>query len=280
MPRPLWITTVALVLMAGLPVRGEETGPLLAPPPDEESDREPPVSGDAEHLVSPAPSGGWANFLRELSQQVIPDEYEVRENWGNRTEVFSGFNVRGGDLVPRISKRTKRVKHGVWRRFRVRLINPEDRLTFEVRNLRIDAGGSPACDVFLSARLRCTANAECWNLGVKTGSATVQSDITLKAVAEFRIVGRQADPDDDSFFTEIIYTPDVADVRLRLTDLDLRRIGKVDGDVAEALGDASQKVVQRLVEDQEPHVRKQIREELQDADAEVRMLLPRAMLRQ
>lgn len=258
----------------------ERDGPLLARPPaagaelppDADTQApEPSVSGTA------APAGGWTNFLRDLSQEVIPDEYEVRENWGNRKEVFAGFNVRDGELVPRISKRTKRVKHGTWRRFQVRLIDPEERLWFEVRNSRLDAAGGLACEVVLSARLRCTANAEFWNLGVKTGSATVQSDITLKAVAEFRIVGRQLDPDDDSFFTEMEFMPQVDDVRLRLTDIDTRRIGKLDGDVAEALGDGSRQVVQHFVEEQEPKVRKRIARELADADATLRVPMPRAM---
>jgi hypothetical protein len=224
-----------------------------------------------------APRGGWTNFLRELSHEVIPDEYEVRENWGHKQEVFSGFNVREGDLLPRISKRTKRVNHGVWRRFKVRLIRP-DELRFEIRNTRLESAGGLSCEVLVSARLRCTANAEFWNRGVRTGSATVQSDVTLKAVADFRVVGRQADPDNDSFFTEMIYSPEVADVKLRLTDLDVRRIGKVEGDAAEALGDASLKVVQHFIEEQEPRVRKRLREEIESSDAELRVPVPRALI--
>ena len=259
----------------------EGEGPLLARPPAVEAE----LSPDNDSLVpepsvsgTPGPSGGWTNFLRDLSQEVIPDEYEVRENWGNRKEVFAGFNVRDGELVPRISKRTRRVKHGVWRRFNVRLIDPDERLWFEVRNTRLDAAGGLACEVVLSARLRCTANAEFWNLGVKTGSATVQSDITLKAIAEFRIVGRQLDPEDDSFFTEMEFAPQVDNVRLRLTDIDTRRIGKLEGDVAEALGDGSRQVVQHFVEEQEPKVRKRIARELEDADATLRVTVPRAMI--
>lgn len=249
-------------------------GPLL-PPLEEDAILQPP-RGSQPSSARPSPSGGWAGFLRELSHEVIPDEYEVRENWGHKTEVFAGFNVREGELVPRISKRTKRVNHGAWRRFKVRLIHP-DELRFEIRNTRLEAGGGLSCEVLVSARLRCTAQAEFWNLGVRTGSATVQSDVALKAVAEVRVVGRQADPEEDSFFTEVVYTPDVPDVRLRLTDLDVRRIGAVDGDVADALGDASRQVVQHFIEKQEPRVRKKLREEIESSDAELRLSLPRAL---
>jgi hypothetical protein len=270
----------ALFVVIGMATvsRADVEGPLLPPPADAESD-EATSRKDADASVDrvPAPPGSWTNFLRELSHEVIPNEYEVRENWGHKQEVFTGFNVREGDLLPRISKRTKRVNHGVWRRFKVRLIHP-DELRFEIRNTRLESAGGLSCEVLVSARLRCTAQAEFWNLGVRTGSATVQSDVTLKAVADFQVVGRQADPDDDSFFTEMVYSPEVADVKLRLTDLDVRRIGKVDGDAANAMGDASRQVVQHFIEEQEPRVRKRLRDEIESSDAELRVPLPRALI--
>jgi hypothetical protein len=256
--------------------RGDVEGPLLLPPNSKETNGDASLGLNTEPNSAVASSGGWTSFLRELSHEVIPDEYEVLENWGHKTEVFSGFKVREGDLLPRISKQTKRVNHGVWRRFKVRLIHP-DELRFEIRNTRLEAAGGLSCEVLVSARLRCTAQAEFWNFGVRTGSATVQSDVTLKAIAGFRVVGRQADPDDDSFFTEVIYSPEVADVKLRLTDLDVRRIGKVDGDAAEALGDASRQVVQQIIEQQEPRVRKRLRNEIESSDAELRVPVPRAL---
>jgi hypothetical protein len=76
----------------------------------------------------------------------------------------------------------------------------------------------------------------------------------------------------------MIYWPEVADVKLRLTDLDVRRIGKVEGDAAEALGDASLKVVQHFIEEQEPRVRKRLREEIESSDAELRVPVPRALI--
>jgi hypothetical protein len=270
-------STLFAVIGSAALVSAEVEGPLLPPPADHSAGAPAHNLLDESAEATPGPAGGWTSFLRELSHEIIPDEYEVRENWGHKTEVFSGFNVREGDLLPRISKRTKRVNHGVWRRFKVRLIHP-DELRFEVRNARLEPAGGFACEVLVSARLRCTAHAEFWNLGVRTGSATVQSDVTLKAAADFQVVGRQADPDDDSFFTEMVYSPEVARVKLRLTDLDVRRIGKVDGDAAEALGDASRKVVQHFIEEQEPRVRKRLREEIDAADAEWHIPMPRALL--
>jgi hypothetical protein len=248
-----WSRAVGLFFVWLIPLAVSQPGvardPLLAPgalPSEPASEAE---SGEAS-----LSAGGmtWARLMRELSQEFIPADYEVRRDWGDTAEVFSGFRVRTSRGRLRISKRTRRVNHGLWRRFRVQLVHPEDRLSIKLRNVRLEETGGIAGEIVLTARLRCTADAVSWNYGVRGPGATILTDLTLRAVSEWRLVLRNNDP--DAWIPEFSLVPEVRSLRLRILDFDVRRIGPIGGDVAGELGDASRLIVEELLERQEPRL--------------------------
>jgi len=255
----------------------EIEGPLLAPPSGEQTpDVEPsPVPTVASGTPN---SHSWANLLRDLADDAILRDYEKRDGWGDQAEIVTGVRVREKNGLPRISKRTKRVNHGVWRRYRIALHKPEEKLRFAVRDVEATEGGGLTFKVVVSARVRCTAESEFWNFGVRTGSATVQADATVGAVARFIVRGREVDPDDDGWLVELEYAPEIERVRIELHDFDVRRVGKLDGDLADGLGNTTQALLSELLHGQEEKVTKRIRRELDERDAGIRVSLPRVLL--
>lgn len=243
-------------------------GPLLPAPAQETQDAE-----------SPAETGGfaWSTFLRDLADDTIPRDFEQRQGWGDQTEIETGVRVREKNGLPRISKRTKLVNHGTWRRFRVALHRPEEKLRFSIRDVHAGDTGGLTFKVVLAARVRCTAQSEFWNYGVRTGSATVQADATVRMVARFDVTGHETDPDDDGWFVEVEYVPEVDRVRIELDDFDVRRVGHLDGDLADGLGDSVQPVLAKILDGQAEKLTKRIRRELVERDARVKLSLPRLM---
>lgn len=267
----------ALLLSSALNVAcgfAADDGPLLAPPSEE------PVADDAQSGSAPAASGlpAWSTLLRDLVDDTIPRDYEKRDGWGRETEIVTGVRVREKNGLPRISKRTKRVNHGVWKRYRIALVNPEEKLKFAVHDVRPAEGTALTFKVVVSARVRCTAQSEFWNFGVQTGSATVQADATVRAVARFLVTSRDLKPDDDGWFTDIEYTLDADRVRIELDDFDVRRVGKLDGDLADGLGNTAQALLAEVLHGQEQKVTHRIRRELAKRDARFQVTLPRALI--
>lgn len=197
--------------------------------------------------------------MRELSHEVIPPDYEVRRDWGETAEVFAGFNVRTDNGRLRVSKRTQRVNHGLWRRFRVELVRPEDRLKIELRNVRLAETGGLTAEVVITARLRCTADAVVWNFGVRGPDTTVLSDVTLRAVFDWKVLLVNREP--DAWIPEYALAVEAERVRLRVLDFDVRRVGLIGGELADELGDASRGIVEELLERQEPRVLRRLRQE-------------------
>jgi hypothetical protein len=240
-------------------------------------------AGDVEVVsteTQPAATGlpAWSTLLRDLVDETIPRDYEKRDGWGHEIEIVTGVRIREKNGLPRISKRTKRVNHGVWKRYRIALIKPEETLKIALRDVQAADEAGLAFKVVVSARLRCTAKTEFWNFGVRTGSATVQADATVRAVAKFVVRSRDLDPDDDSWFTEVEYTLEADRVRIELDDFDVRRVGRLDGDLADGLGNTAQTLLADVLHGQEENVTKRIQRELAERDARFKVKLPRVLV--
>jgi hypothetical protein len=274
MSRLLWLPAVVVLAGTVTGVGAESDGPLLAPPDAEQTTDSPVAPGMAD-----APGAqSWGTLLRDLADDTIPRDFEKRDGWGDQTEIMTGVRVREKNGLPRISKRMKRVNHGVWRRYRIALHRPEEKLRFAIRDVEAAERGGLTFKVVISARARCTAQSEFWNFGVRTGSATVQADATVRAVAWFVVSARELNPDDDGWLVDLEYAPDVDRVRIELDDLDVRRIGKLDGDLADGLGDTAQTLLSEVLHGQEEKVTKRIRRELDGRDAKFKVSLPRMLL--
>jgi hypothetical protein len=255
----------------------DDDGPLLAPPWDDTvaapAHDSPP---DSQPVASGLPA--WSTLLRDLVDETIPRDYEKRDGWGRETEIVTGVRVRQKNGLPRLSKRTKRVNHGVWKRYRIALINPEEKLKFTLHDVQPAEDAGLTFKVVVSARVRCTAQSEFWNFGIQTGSATVQADATVRAIAKFVVRSRDLGPDDDSWFTEIEYTLEADRVRIELDDFDVRRVGKLDGDLADGLGNTAQALLGEVLHGQEEKVTRRIRRELAERDARFKVTLPRVLV--
>ena len=274
---------MAFSLLGMLPhsevVAAEPKGPLLELPADsaDAADSAPTPEGHSGGDRSGPSPFAWSTLLRELADETIPRDYEVRRGWGRQTEIVSGVRIREKNGLPRISKRTKRVNHGVWRRFRTALHRPEEKLKFAIRDVGRDRRGGLTFKVVLTARVRCTGQAEFWNFGVRTGSATTQADATIRVVARFLVSGRELEPGNGGWLVRVEYAPEVDRVRIELDDFDVRRIGHLDGDLADALGNTAQLLLAEVLHSREKHVTRRIQRELRDRNTRIRLTLPRAL---
>ena len=280
---PRFELSIVVCLVAALggavDVAAEQNGPVLPPPaivPDPTDSTESSSESLGDRSIATKPFA-WSKLLRELADETIPRDYEVRQGWGRQTRVFTGLRIREQKGLPRISKRTKRVNHGVWRRFRVALHRPGQKLRFAVRDVRTTDRGGVTLKVVLTARVRCTAQSEFWSYGVRTGRATVQADATVRGVVRFVVTGREVEPADDGWLVDVEYAPEVDRVRLELDDFDVRRVGQLDGDLADGLGNSAEWLLAEVLGTQEKKLTRRIQRELRERDARVSLSVPRAL---
>jgi hypothetical protein len=208
------------------------------------------VPGDA-----PDRTAGLSALLRTIVLEALPAEFEDRRHWNQRTRVVTGLDIEPKGIGLRISKRERAVRHGMWRRTAVRLIDPGHTVTLRISPLRSDAQGRLHADLFVEARAEVEVAFEHWNYGVKLLNASSVADASLQGHAAISL-GLRWERDAQSA-PVLVLDPAVHHIGLKLPDLDVRKFGPLEGPAARELGDRLEGPFEELLQTQESQVRKQ-----------------------
>jgi hypothetical protein len=88
-----------------------------------------PQSGDKPDPPSVAEKPDW---LETVLHAAVPREYENRKHWNKTKSLVVG--VGGKIFKPRLYR--KQLRHGTWRRSHVTLVEPDERLKLELKNIK------------------------------------------------------------------------------------------------------------------------------------------------
>lgn len=239
--------------------------PSLTPTP---SPALPPIDRPLA-VPDPAPPSfaAWEEILKGLAVSLIPENYENTKDWGKQNRVFDGLNadVRNGNL--RIAKRTAMVNHGLWRRYRVTLVEPERtvRVTVHDRGQVEDRQHlliSAQFEAFVDARM------ELWAMGVKGlngsvhGTGTMRIDVACSYAIETGFNGA---------LPELRLVPQIDGLNLTLVEYRARKIGPLRGDLAETVGDGGRAVLREIVNGQEEKLLKKLRTDVASRQDRLRL---------
>lgn len=208
-------------------------------------------------ILPPKPAPKLADLVRDVIIEISRDGYVDERHWNKSVKRFDGFRVRGFD----ISRKSKKVRHGFCRKFSCSLRNPEQ--TFE---LTIEEATSPTREgltfyVKGKMQLDCEAVFAHYLYGVKglNGETKARADVRFRMIfacnpiTEFSL---------DRPIPRIQMNASIRDVDFWLDDLDLQKVGIIDGDAAEVLGKGLEEAVEAMLQSQESQVRKRIQREL------------------
>ncbi len=212
----------------------------------------------------------WSDLAREIALHVVPENYRDDRHWGRQERVQSGVRVRTKGGQVRFESREQHVNHGFWRRFSMTLLNPEKTFQLEIRNLRQTPERSTRFDLFIQVRGRCETQFAVWTYGVKGLNGAVESDVTVQALVDCSF-GIDAEFQEQSLFPVFVVRPEFHSIRLKLTDVDTRKIGLVGGWVAEELGNGTRKAFEDLLQTQEKPLLARIRKSVEKNNDRLRL---------
>ncbi len=204
-----------------------------------------PAAAPTDDLQSAAdPDGPYAALGRALAQivrEAIPPIYEREEDWGRTKRITTGLRV---DKL-KFSRRKKEVDHGIWKRYRIELVEPEEHLHVRVENLRNLAEGQAALTLVLEAKLRGRAQARVYNRGLHVITLTTEghTDLTIRADFEVAVSAIPA-----NFFAGIQLSPVATEAQVDLRDFELTRVGELHGPLARELGSGMKRVLENELE--------------------------------
>ena len=206
----------------------------------------------AEKGGSPAGSGQSliSDFLEQVVRDQLKDEYVDDDDWGKTRRVTVGYQVKGKPFEWDLKSRKKQVNDGLWEKYKVRLVNPEEHLHVSVSKLEMQ-DGRLTFGISLVAKLDGDARLERWRQGIKMLNAHVEAvgtvEIHLEGAIGIKLTTGDALP-------AIAIEPAITDLDIKLLKFDLKRISKLDGPAAHELGDGLKDKIQRELNRREPKI--------------------------
>ncbi len=179
-----------------------------------------------------------ANTFARLLEKSIPREYEKRKDWGKTKNITVGVRRDG----IKIHRRKKPVKHGVWKHYKIRLIDPQETLTVQIQDLRPEENGRVAFTLTLQAKFDLWARAKVYHYGVHLLALEALGDATIDLAIDCEIGIRLQTHEG---LAGVALDPQVTAARLDITDFHLRRISNAKGPLVRELGEELPRILER-----------------------------------
>jgi hypothetical protein len=186
---------------------------------------------------------GW---IRWLVLQNIPESYEDNKQWGKQKAVFEKLDIDIRGLRIDSEKKYKKVNQGTWTRYFIELVDPAEKLKFEISNLTQPRPGTMRYDVAIQADLHLFGRLSQWQRDIQLISISANADATAKlnATCEVDVVMNPLKVPPD-----IEFRPKVIAAHLELVNFRVHRISQIGGPLAKHLGNNLREILEDKLRD-------------------------------
>jgi hypothetical protein len=175
-----------------------------------------------------------AGIVSPLIAEAIPREYEGSKDWGKTKRVTTGVRSEGNFFRFDMHRKLEEVNDGVWKKYKLRLVEPDKNLTVRIDNLRALDSGRYTLTLFVAAKVHGWARATVYEHGVHVISLEAEGDTSIRLWIDAE-VGVDSVPS-SLLIPGVELHPTVTDAKLKFDDFQLTRISDVKGVIAHDLG--------------------------------------------
>src|SRR5215212_6622833 len=184
-----------------------------------------------------------AQLVAPLIAEAVPREFEGKKDWGKTKNVTTGLRSEGNFFRFDIHSKKSEVNDGIWKKYRVTLIDPDKNLEIRIDNLHRLESGKYALTLFVAAKVHGWARAIVYEHGVHVISLQAEGDTAIRIWVDAEVGVETVES--ATFIPGLELRPVVTDARLKFDDFKLTRISDVRGAVAKELGDLLRKELQK-----------------------------------
>ena len=182
---------------------------------------------NAETVLSSDQATG---VIAGLIEGLIPREYEKSKDWGKTKNITVGVRADGIKL----HRRKKPVKHGVWKRYRVNLVDPDEQLSLRIEDVQALGDGRFGFTIRLGAAFDIWARAKIYQYGVHLIAVEAIGDAKVDLKIDCQLGVAMHTSDGRVGFS---LDPIVEQARLDIVDFQLERISNAKGPIVRELGE-------------------------------------------
>jgi hypothetical protein len=211
-PKIAVVTFAFLVVAAG--IMRATAGPAIAT-----------LAGISPELVAP--------IIGPIIEEVIPRTYEGSKDWG-KTTTIKQLHSDGNFFKFDIHREPREVNDGVWKKYKLELVDPDKNLTVRIDNLHATESGQYALTLFVAAKIHGWARTAVYEKGVHIISLEAEGDTSIRLWLD-------ADVGVETVKSSLLVPgvelrPKITDAKLKFGDFRLTRVSDVKGALAHDLG--------------------------------------------
>jgi hypothetical protein len=188
-----------------------------------------------------APPSPLAITLSQVIRDAIPLEFDKQQDWGATREITVGYAVDGKPFHYHLRERKKAVEHGVWKHYRLRMIEPERNLNVRLADMHALQPGRIAFTLLLDAKLEAWCRAKTYQYGVHLGAFEVEGDMRLHVEVHGEVAITATTANGALAFAA---QPVVRDAKLSLEELHVRRVSNARGPIVRELCEGAAGIIE------------------------------------
>ena len=205
------------------------------------------------------PSPELGELVKQIVIENVPLVIDEKKGWGNQAHIFDGFHMAGKGLKVRMEPKQKLVNHGLWKHYRITIVDPPHDLTIRFPRMEYQKGTGILFTVEVLAHAHGYFNMQQHSNGVQLFSAATEAKIDVRVVLEGR-VGVKIEP--NSWVPDLFLEPRVEKVYLALPNIDVERFGKMKGALVHETGDQFRRLLEDKLNDQEAKLPEKINRQI------------------
>ena len=184
-------------------------------------------------------------LINQVVRELVPHRYVDEDDWGKTEVMTTGLRVTRDGWRLSTKRRKKEVNHGHWKRYEIRLVDPDQQFRLQVDNFQRLPDEGMSFDANLQARLKLHGRVSRWRRGVQmfSLSADAESVVQLKLKCEVDV-----DINVKQFPPAFVLQPVVTAADMHIADFRLNRISDLDGPLVRELGDQLHDVLNRQLD--------------------------------
>lgn len=208
--------------------------------------------------------------VTSLLRELLPREFESTRRWAKTKKFVRGLDVKLDGLKLRTHRRWKTLNHGIWKRYKATLVDPQRELSLRVERLAEVSPGRLGLDLVLVARLDILARVANWNQGLRLFSLTAEADAKVRLKLALEIA---AHLDPTTLPPDVVLEVEAKRAQLELLELRLRRVSDVRGEIAQQLGKIIEEFAEEELADQRGKLVDKINRKIQKNEDKLRLSL-------
>jgi hypothetical protein len=184
--------------------------------------------------------GGYApDVVSQVAARIIaaeiPREIERKKDWGKTKEITTGLHSNGNFLKFDIHREKSEVNHGIWKQYKLTLIDPDKNLDVQIQKLRTLENGRIALTLYLAAKVHGWAQTTVYDRGIHIVGLEAEGDTGIKLSLDAEV---GVNPLKSNSFLPAGYAldPVVTDAHIQFEDFKLTRISDLRGPLAKEIG--------------------------------------------